>query len=619
MLEIVTAFVVLGSLTALLVPLRRVTRLPLALTASMALALLVCFETLLVNALSIVHGVGRIALLSAHAILVAACLAPKPALSLASLREALARPFRQKGTLPTLMVILPLGSLAFLSATRYAPNNFDAMNYRLARVAHWIQNGSVGVYPTGIRRQVVLPAGSDYLLLLLQELSGSDRLANLLQLGCYVLVVFSAPALARLAGVPRRFAWFAAALVASLPMAILQASSAQNDLVASTMAVAAVAACLPFLHPRHRVARPAASLLVLTATLAAGLLVKPTAVITATPFVLLAGVVQAVRRVRREEEPGAHLLALLAAVGLGAAVCGPEILRHDVFRHAPDLAREFSYPLVGEWGDRAFNGIRGIAHHVPPPRRWAEAISGQPCAPGTSFWCVTSQFWAHEDLVGNPAQALIAIAAMAIAAIRGRQMPLRARLSVAGLACGWILFHALLRNNPWIQRLQLPLFVLQPLTLAALLPTRYSPPRGRRVSAVLVAAAIVLVGYAGDFAVRNVLARPFGPPVAYERSYYANLDSQYDPQEAALRFLAARHCTRLGLSLSELGYDYPLTWRAMQRGAAVRHVTVQDPWPCLLYSDRGEPPGARSAGWIPLEGPQSPPGKPASMVLGRER
>ena len=619
MLEILSLLVFLGSLTALLVPLRRVTRLPLALTASLSLALLVCFETVLLNTLSIFHGVGRAALLPAHVVLIAACLAPKPALSLASLRESLARPFRESSTLPTLMVILPLGSLAFLSATRYAPNNFDAMNYRLARVAHWIQNGSVAAYPTGIRRQIVLPAGSDYLLLLLQELSGSDRLANLLQFGCYVLVVFSAPALARLAGAPRRFAWFAAALVASLPMAILQASSAQNDLVASSMAVAIVAACLPFAHPRHRAARPARSLLILAATVAAGMLVKPTAVFTAIPFVLGAGAIQAVRLARREEEPGRYFLAILAAAGFAAAVCGPEILRHDVVRDAPDLAREFSYPLLGDWGDRAFNGIRGIAHHVPPPRRWAEAINGHPCAPGTSFWCVTTQFWAHEDLAGNPAQALLAIATIVIAAVRGRRVPLRARLAVAGLACGWILFHAILRNNPWIQRLQLPLFALQPLTVPAVLPTRGSRPWGRFVPAALVAAGIPLLAYAGFVAVRNVLARPFGPGVPYARSYYANLASQYNPQEAALRWLAIRNCTKLGLSLSELGYDYPLTWRAMQRGATVRHVAVKDPWPCLLYSDRGEPPGARSAGWLPLEAPQPPPGKPVSVVLGRER
>ena len=64
-------------------------------------------------------------------------------------------------------------------------------------------------------------------------------------------------------------------------------------------------------------------------------------------------------------------------------------------------------------------------------------------------------------------------------------------------------------------------------------------------------------------------------------------------------------------------YDYPLTWRAMQRGIEVRHVTGPTPWPCLVVSDnRGLPlQGPGEAEWVPvllvLAGP-----RPGAPVVG---
>ncbi len=611
------ALVFLVSLTALLGPVRRTARLPLTLAAPIALALLVCFEALLVNALSLTHAVTRGDVLAGHLVLVAACLVPAPRAALGQIRSAITgRTAWSPGRFG--LVLIPLAALAALSAVRYAPNNFDAMTYHLARVAHWIQHRSVGAYPTGIQRQLVLPAGSDYLLLLLQEVSESDRLANLLQFGCYALVVLAAPTLARLVGTPRRLSGFAAILVATLPMSILQASSAQNDLVASVMAVAMVGASLSFAHTGHPVPRPISRVLLLAATMAAGVLVKPTALFAAAPFLVLVGVATAVRLKRGFDRFRPYAFGALLALALVAPVCLPEIIRRNVYEHAPDLAREFSYPLVGRWADRTVNSLRGLAHHIPPPRRWAGALSeftGKDCSPEIAAVCVTTQFRAHEDLVGNPVQAILAVAAVALAIFR-RGSPRRARLAVACLLAAWLLFHGLLQDNPWIQRLELPLFVLQPMSLGVLLPGTANS-RSRRALAAVGAAGALLLADALFVAVRNELSPPFGPAAPYERSYYDSFHSQFAPQETALRFLASRNCLRLGLSLSEVGYDYPLTWRAMQLGATVHHVSVSDPWPCLLYSDHGEPPGARAAGWVPLAGLESEQGKDVPFLFGR--
>jgi hypothetical protein len=49
----------------------------------------------------------------------------------------------------------------------------------------------------------------------------------------------------------------------------------------------------------------------------------------------------------------------------------------------------------------------------------------------------------------------------------------------------------------------------------------------------------------------------------------------------------------------------------------VRHVAGPDPWPCLLYSDRGEPPEARAAGWEPLAWTDGADGRPLVFLYMR--
>jgi hypothetical protein len=64
----------------------------------------------------------------------------------------------------------------------------------------------------------------------------------------------------------------------------------------------------------------------------------------------------------------------------------------------------------------------------------------------------------------------------------------------------------------------------------------------------------------------------------------------------------------MGLLIGEDDYDYPLTWRAMQRGIEVRHVVGPDPWPCDLVTERGH---------LPPDGPGVPPWRPAVRLKAR--
>ncbi len=121
------------------------------------------------------------------------------------------------------------------------PNNFDSMTYHMARVAEWIQHQNVNFYPTAIPRQNYSMPFAEYVVLQFQILSRSDLYANLVQ---WLSFIFSIVTISLITKELKfsKFTQILAGFVASTtPMAILQSSSTQNDLVLGVL-------CLSFAY-----------------------------------------------------------------------------------------------------------------------------------------------------------------------------------------------------------------------------------------------------------------------------------------------------------------------------------------------------------------------------------
>ncbi|MCL2812325.1 MAG: hypothetical protein FWD25_10640 [Clostridia bacterium] len=131
-----------------------------------------------------------------------------------------------------------LGTL--LSALLYPPMNYDSIVYHMPRVFFWMKNASVHNYPTEIGRQLFTGPLASFFVLQLQVLSGgSDRLANLVQWFAYAGSILAAAGIASELGAGPKGRWLSAVLAATTPLAILQASSTQSDLVAAFWCVVA--------------------------------------------------------------------------------------------------------------------------------------------------------------------------------------------------------------------------------------------------------------------------------------------------------------------------------------------------------------------------------------------
>jgi 4-amino-4-deoxy-L-arabinose transferase-like glycosyltransferase len=103
----------------------------------------------------------------------------------------------------------------------------------MSRVFHWIQNHNVNHYPTHILRQLIYTPGAEFVIMHFQILSGTDRLANLLQWFCMLGSIIGVSLIAKQFGADIHGQVFSAVVCATIPMGILQGSSTLTDYVTS--------------------------------------------------------------------------------------------------------------------------------------------------------------------------------------------------------------------------------------------------------------------------------------------------------------------------------------------------------------------------------------------------
>ena len=293
-------------------------------------------------------------------------------------------------------------SLLFVIAFLSIPNNLDSLGYHMSRVVHWAENQSLGHYPTGFQPQLLNPIGAEIIILNLRLLWGSDQLANFVQTISMILSLVGVSVLAGLFGAGRRGQLAAVAFAASIPMGILQATSTQNDYVASLWLV-----CLSIfvvLAIQREVSRT--ELFCLAAALGLGLLTKG----TFYPYALPLGIWLIIHWLSQRKllvflKRGVLIVALVIILNLGywarntITYGGPlgsqkwvSNMTSGSRRPFPVIARLVENIAInytspdGAMTDRMVNFVRTILLPIYP------AIQGFNVASG----------WNHEDMAGNP-------------------------------------------------------------------------------------------------------------------------------------------------------------------------------------------------------------------------
>jgi hypothetical protein len=379
---------------------------------------------------------------------------------------------------PTLAVLLAVAGPALMiqlfMAVAVAPNNWDAMHYHLARPAYWLQYESAKPIPAGSARQVYNPPNAEMLKGWTLAVTGTDRFVQLVQWTALLGIATAIFSGARLLAFSSTASAFAAALFATMPQPLLQATTAQNDLVVTFFLAAAAFFAVRGLRDRS----PSD---IVFAAVAGGLAVgtKGTALI-AGPSLLLIVLVAAIGY-----RPGPRTLA--AAGGLALA----GLLALGIWSYA------YAVPTTGTLVGSERSGIprraapvRNLAETVrtfsdfpdPLPPRAPITLTSASAAAGVDRWVNTL---VNEDFSAfGPVGLLFFLPVVLATAFARRAPPARRTLALASLA--YLLLMGLeVQSNPWMGRTLIPMVALGA-PLLALVAGR------RRLAAVAVALAVVV-------------------------------------------------------------------------------------------------------------------------------
>ena len=362
-------------------------------------------------------------------------------------------------------IVMFLG-FSFVIALLSPPNNYDSMTYHMARVSHWLQNENVCFYPTWIERQNHAMPLAEFAILHLQILSKSDAWANLVQWFSYLGSIVISSSIAKEFNFSKKHQLLSGILVATLPIAILESSSTQNDLVVGFF-------CLTFTYFLIKLGKEVFVPNMLFSALALGLalMTKGTGYIYCAGIGLTLGLAQLFsfnKREGRRKYLGYLVLIVTLALIINIGIYSRNI---DLYNHPLSTANKdittdsISIPIT------ISNLIRNAALHLSTPFPWLNQIITQ----GTSFllgpltndpkatflsYRFDVRFGINEDMAGNFFHFLLISVCTIVLVIKFRKLEsLLQQYTLVVIICS-VFFSVLIKWQPWGTRLQIPNFYL---------------------------------------------------------------------------------------------------------------------------------------------------------------
>ena len=486
-----------------------------------------------------------------------------------------------------------LGIICFYAA----PNNWDSMTYHLGRAVHWIQNKNVAFYPTHILRQLHMSPWSEYALMHILILSQtSDLFVNFMQWFAMVSSLIGVSLIAEQLGAATRGQTFSAAIAASIPMGILQATSTQNDYACAFWLVCFVYFGLRFKSSGMQMK----DILPVGLSLGLAILTKATAYLFAFPFLVWFALSvwqsQRVKALRPLMIIAALVIMLNAAMywrnySLYGSPLGPD-------REMPSRAK-YSNEIFTP-ASVASNLIRNFAIHLGTPdyriNIWLDRLvysihekmgidtnDSRTTWMGTEFHVFYLSY--YEGKAGNLLHTLLILIVIPLFLFHKFDKTEANKYLIALLA-GYFIFSAYLKWQSWNSRLELPLFVLwSPLMGYTLSKARLRPV----MDFIVIGLMICSIPYVTGNESRPLLGKQSIFLRDREWQYFIRNKDLYDDFIEARSFLERRGCSQIGLMLDADSWEYPF-WKLLNNSslAPVRmeHVnvknlsnTLDDPFP----------------------------------------
>jgi hypothetical protein len=476
-----------------------------------------------------------------------------------------------------MLIVVIIGAIGLIAP----PNTNDSMSYHMSRVVHWQQNHSVAHYPTHILRQLVLPPWAELAILHLQVLSGGDRLANLIQWFSVAGGLVGVSLIAKELGADVRGQILSVVICATLPMAILQASSTQND-----AAVAFWLICVVYFLLVMRRRREWFYPYLLGMSLGLALLTKATAYLLAPPFLIWFGV-HLLRTVRLRAWKPLCIVAVTALVlNLGHYSRNIRAFGHPLNPGPVDLFDNINETMSASaivsnaLRDVALHGVVPFDHATDAVQRAVEDVHGylnidvnDPRTTLTDMKFDLARLHPlHEDTVANPLHLiLIVVCTVALAALwRDRKWRVVAIYSIC-LPIGLLLIAAYLKWAPWIARYHLPSFMLWSPVVGLMLATLRRKAAANVIAVLLLVAAVpwVLLNETrpllGQYGPRGIIHTDKSIiKTSRVSGYFMNFPQFEEAYLGAATIVRAHGCSQIGFDIGSNDFEYQL-WVLLKR------------------------------------------------------
>jgi hypothetical protein len=486
-------------------------------------------------------------------------------------------------------LIFFLITVTLITTILFPPNTWDSMTYHMPRVMHWIKNQSIVFYPTEIIRQNYQMPLAEYAILHLQVLVRSDVFAGVVQWINYIVIVCLAVLIAAEFDLNEKQQAISALIIASLPMAILQASSTQNDLVLSAF-TASFALFMIRIYKHESIG----NYIFASLSLGLALLTKGVAYLFCAS-VGLSLTIPILVKYKHDFRRLSLVAGKLSLVALFAILLNMGHLsrNHDMYGHPLPHERELYQnehhsPMV-----LASNVARNIALHLKSPSGWFndklygildslfshELNNPETTWMGTRFSLPHLRY--HEDLAGNFVHTICLLAAVLILpALWFRKRFCSAMWYALGILGCFLLFCWMLKWQPWAARLHTPLFVMAA-PLMAMMLTAGAGKISKGIGVFLLCAMILQIF---PFALANKSRSLISLDWLHaERSelYFQNRKELFADYDASVRIIHSTDASTVGLCINSDDWEYPFWALANQEvsgGVSIsfRHVCVQN-------------------------------------------
>lgn len=489
--------------------------------------------------------------------------------------------------------------LTFCMSLFTVVNNGDSMMYHLPRVLHWLQDGSVNYYYVQDIRQVFSPFLSEYTLLHIFALSGSDVLFNLLQWFAYVFIAIFLNAIFYKLSISKHVRLVGVLLFLTMPMAIAQSMTTQVDLLGTMWVVIFVYLMIDLVQKEDL---SSDGILILEMCMVAGCV--GLAYITKTNACVPMGLICfwfLVCKLKKKEKVFNLIRFLLIAGAVLICIVLPGLIRNLLYQ-GTILSSEFSekvliltmnpkYVFVNIYKNLSMELVQFLVEGVDYGiLRLGGMLAGclgvdinDPLIGygGNDYFSTgtSSYYYYHHDHASNPlvmGMAIVSMVYLLFNKIKNRgkgTSNLMIGLSVT-VTLGFLTSAAVIRWQPWVTRLLLPSQVLLIIPIAYALQILFSKIRLKEFTLGIVIMAVFITSINSIMYNIRVPMKNLFASEERTKSYFYYHEDDYDGYRAIIDEISEKGYQNIGLGT--LNFEYVLWKELREKDCTLEHVPIED-------------------------------------------